>query len=96
MRIAKGVTYRTGSRRGAPVREKTTDKTPGFLAITNKRIIFTSIKNSFDKKLSALSTANPLDDGIVLQFGDKQYMLELKEAQYVFQIIQRVTSDSSV
>lgn len=78
-RVAKGVTLRTGSSRGSAIKKNVLEENPGTLRITNQRIIFTSIKGGFDKKISNLSTVTEADDGLVLQFGSQMFMLELRD-----------------
>ncbi len=92
-RVAKGVSYRVGQRKSAPVRQDVQEKSGGFLTVTSKRIVFTS-RESFDKKISALSSVTPLDDGIVLQFGEKQYILETNDGPYINQIVSRIASQT--
>lgn len=86
-RVAKGVTLRTGSSRGSAIKKNVLEENPGTLRITNQRIIFTSIKGGFDKKISNLSTVTEADDGLVLQFGSQMFMLELKDGGKAYQIL---------
>lgn len=86
-RVAKGVTLRTGSSRGSAIKRNVLEENPGILRITNQRIIFTSIKGGFDKKISNLSTVTEADDGLVLQFGSQMFMLELKDGGKAYQIL---------
>lgn len=72
-RVCKGVTYRTGQRRGTPVEETYTEKNKGLLYITNKRIIFVSDKNAFDKKLKSLTAVTPYSNAVQFQFSSKTY-----------------------
>lgn len=72
-RVCKGVTYRTGQRRGTPVEESYTEKSKGLLYITNKRIIFVSDKNAFDKKLKNLTAVTPYSNAVQFQFSSKTY-----------------------
>ena len=86
-RVAKGVTLRTGSSRGSAIKKNVLEENPGTLRITNQRIIFTSIKGGFDKKISNLSTVTEADDGLVLQFGSQMFMLELSDGGKAYQIL---------
>ena len=86
-RVAKGVTLRTGSSRGTAIKKNVLEENPGTLRITNQRIIFTSIKGGFDKKISNLSTVTEADDGLVLQFGSQMFMLELKDGGKAYKIL---------
>jgi len=79
-RIAKGITFRTGGGFSSPVEQTIPVYTPGYLYITNKRIVFTAREKAFDKKLTALSALTPYSDAVGLQFGSKTYNLLLPSA----------------
>lgn len=72
-RVCRGVTYRTGQNRGTPVEETYTEKNKGLFYITNKRIIFVSDKNAFEKKLKSLTAITPYSNAVQLQFSSKTY-----------------------
>lgn len=95
VRIAKGVSYRVGQRRSAPIRGTVQERYPGFLAVTNMRIVFNASQGAFDKNVSSLSSLAPLDDGLVFQFGATQYIVETKDAKRVKQIVDRVYQASN-
>lgn len=94
IRVAKGISFRVGASKAAPVRGNVQEKTDGILSITNKRIIFSANKGAFDKKISALSAVTPYQGGIAFQFGEHQYPLETKESEYIFQILNRLINTS--
>lgn len=95
VRIAKGATVRLGSSKASPVRGDVQDRSDGILSITNKRVIFSGVKVSFDKKISSLSAVTPSQDGIVLQFGSTHYPIATPEAMYIYQILTRIVDFSS-
>ena len=72
-RICKGLTYRVGNYAGNPVETKIIEKTKGLIYITNKRIIFVSEENSFEKKYNTLTASIVFNEGINLQFNTKSY-----------------------
>lgn len=72
-RICKGLTYRVGKYAGNPIETKIIEKTKGLIYITNKRIIFVSEENSFEKKYNSLTASTVFNDGISLQFNSKSY-----------------------
>lgn len=90
IRIAKGVSYRVGTSKAAPVRGNVEERTPGTLNITNQRVIFSAAKGTFDKKISALTSLNPYTNAVEFQFGSQQYMIETDEAEYIMQILVRI------
>lgn len=94
IRVAKGISFRLGSSKAAPVRGDVQEKTDGLLAITNKRVIFSANKGAFDKKISSLSAITPYQSGIAFQFGEYQYPLETKESEYISQILNRIINSS--
>lgn len=79
-RIAKGITYHTGGGLSSPVEQDIPVYTPGYLYITNKRIVFAAKEKAFDKKLSTLSALTPYSDAAGLQFGSKTYNLLIPSA----------------
>lgn len=94
IRIAKGMSYRIGAQKGAPIRGDVQERTEGVLSITNKRIVFSANKGAFDKKISSLSAVTPYYNGIAFQFGDKQYPLETRKPEYIYEIIARIVNSS--
>lgn len=79
IKLSKHVTYRIGKNKGRPVEEITQEKTKGLIYVTNKRIIFLSDKNAFDKKYSALTACMPYSNAVKLQFGTKTFILMLPD-----------------
>lgn len=92
-RVAKGVTLRTGTNRGQQVRQNVLESHPGRLIITNKRILFSSTDGGFDKKIENLSLVSPAEDGISLQFGSQNYLIEVKDSNRAYQIIQHIVQN---
>lgn len=93
IRVAKGVSFRVGASKAAPVRGDVQERTNGILSITNKRIVFSANKGAFDKKISSLSAITPYKDSIAFQFGERQYSLETKESQYIYEILNRIVNE---
>lgn len=92
IRVAKGVSFRVGASKAAPVRGDVQERTDGILSITNKRIVFSANKGAFDKKISSLSAVTPYQGGIAFQFGEHQYPLETKDSKYISQILTRIVN----
>ena len=53
-----------GSSESVPVTETKVDYIPGYLYITNKRIIFTSQKGGLEKSIGSLSAFHPYSNAI--------------------------------
>lgn len=85
VRIAKGVSMRSGAHKGQAVRDIISEYFPGVLYLTNERIIFSSEKNGFSQKLNKLTTITPADGGLSLQFGNYTYkiMVPLPETTFL-------------
>ena len=94
IRIAKGMSIRIGAHRAQPIRGDVQERTPGILSITNKRVVFSGTKGSFDKKISSLSAVTPYQNGIAFQFGEKQYPLDSNESKYIYEILARIVNSS--
>lgn len=95
IRICKGMSYRVGNRKGAPIRETVTEKTNGNLCITNKRIIFISSKDGFDKKISNMTAIVPYRNAIDFQFTSQTISLFTKDGINIYQIISRIVNESN-
>jgi hypothetical protein len=85
----KGVRYHMGSSESVPVTETKVDYIPGYLYITNKRIIFTSQKGGLEK--SILSAFHPYSNAIGFQFGQKVINFILPRADLAVQTLQIMT-----
>lgn len=91
-RVCKGVTYRTGQRRGRPIEETYTEKNKGLLYVTNKRIIFVSDKNAFDKKLKSLTAITPYSNAVQLQFSSKTYTVLVPDGGVVSALVSLINN----
>ncbi len=70
VRLAKGLTYRTGGSGGNPIRGNVRKYHEGDLIITNKRVVFISKDDSFEYAVSKISAVKPLtQESFVIQSG---------------------------
>ena len=70
VRVAKGLTYRTGGSGGQAIRGNIRKYNEGDLVITNKRIVFIGKDDSFDYAVSKISAVKLLtQDSFVIQSG---------------------------
>lgn len=90
IRIAKGVTYRTGRHKGVPIEDISYIKTKGLLYITNKRIVFVSDGQAFEKKFKALTACVPYSNAIKLQFGNTTITLMLPDGNAANMVISMI------
>lgn len=77
IRLAKGLTYRTGGSGGKAIREKQRTTYTGTLYITNKRVIYSSTNECFDKTFDKITSVTEVNDGIILQIGSTSYSIIL-------------------
>jgi hypothetical protein len=89
----KWVTYRTGRYSGKPVEERSIEYHKGLIYVTNKRIIFISDVNGFDKKYRYLTACVPYADGVKLQFGKTTYTLLVPDGNVLSRIIVMVNNE---
>ena len=94
VRVVKGVSYRTGTSGRQAIREDVQIKTNGFLSVTSKRVVCSAGRGAFDKKISAISSIIPADDGFLFHVGESEYMIETANAQYIVQLITRIRQES--
>lgn len=77
IRVMKGLTYRTGGSGGKAIRETQRTTYPGTLYITNKRVIYNSTNECFDKGFDKITSITEAKDGIILQIGSTSYSIIL-------------------
>ena len=92
-RVCRGVTYRTGQNRGTPIEETYTERNKGLLYITNKRIIFVSDKNAFDKKLKSLTAITPYSNAVQFQFSSKTYTVMVPDGGIINLLISLINNN---
>ena len=90
IRIAKGVTYRTGRYKGIPVEDISYVKIKGLLYITNKRIVFVSDGQAFEKKFKSLTACVPYSNAIKLQFGNTNITLMVPDGNAANMVISMI------
>lgn len=75
VRVAKGVSLRTGGGASQTVYDDVTDVFGGLVILTNRRIVFMSKQNGFDCKLSSISAIAPEGGRVMIQAGSTVYRL---------------------
>ena len=91
-RVMKGVTYHTGGGESHPIERQVPVYTPGYLYITNKRVVFVAREKSFEKKLTSLTAVTPYSDAVGLQFASKTFNLLLPNAYMAQRTLELLTS----
>ncbi len=77
LRLMKGLTYRTGGSGGKAIRETQRTTYKGVIYITNKRVIYSSTNECFDKTFDKITSVIEAKDGIILQIGSSSYSIIL-------------------
>lgn len=83
--IFKGTRYHVGASK--PYEYEEIKQQKGILYITNKRVIFQAAQNAFDKSHTSLSSIEPFDNAVVLQYGDKTYELIVPDGAIVNHVL---------
>lgn len=88
VRVAKGVTLRSGSSRGKPIREDVPYTYPGVFTMTNQRFIMSGEK-AFEHPISKLTALGDFGgmQGITLQFGKTSHTILMQEPFWVPKIL---------
>lgn len=76
-RLSKNISVGSGGRKSKAVRETYNIYNYGLLFLTNQRIIFSSEKFSFDKKIEQITYLKDNLDGIEIQIGNKTYDINI-------------------
>ena len=75
---SQGLSYRTGETRKEAIRETQRTTYKGELYITNKRVIYSSTNECFDKTFDKITSIIETKDGILLQIGSASYSIIIK------------------
>ena len=92
VRVAKGVTLRSGSSKGRAVRQTVLEKYPGTLYITSQRVILNSMKYGFEKPIKNFSSFQLYKDGVNLTFGKETYLILTNRPKYIAGNIRRIAT----
>ncbi len=77
IKIMKGLTYRIGGSGGKVIRESERTTYKGIIYITNKRVIYTSTNECFDRTFDKITSVVEAKDGIIVQIGSSLYSIIL-------------------
>jgi len=90
VRVAKGVSVRTGGGSSQNVRSDVTDDFTGAVVLTNRRLVFLHNQAGFECKLSSVSAVTPLTDSILIQSGAKSYQLSVARSDLFETVLRAV------
>lgn len=85
VRVAKGVTLRTGSQKAKPVRETVNTYHSGDYVVTNKRIVFAGTEDSFDIPLENVTAVKKdAADAIAVITGSTVKRLKMNSSSAMY------------
>lgn len=87
-RVAKGLSIRTGSSRGTPIRQDVTDRYSGAIAITNKKVIFIGDKG-FEFAYDQITAIDHYSDATAFQVKNNRYVISTKDLGYMQLILDK-------
>ena len=90
IRVAKGLSLRTGGSQGKPIRETIYEKYSGTFYVTSQRIIVNAQKLGFEKPITNLSSFELYSDGLNLMFGNSSYLIFTKNAAFDLAVIRTI------
>ena len=90
VRVGKGLSYHTGGGGSQAIRETQRTTYSGILYLTNKRVIFTSQKDSFDKDINKLTSVTETKNGLVIQIGSDMYEIITKSHSLFMSVFNNV------
>lgn len=89
-RVTKDLSYHTGGGGSQAIRETQRTTYSGILYLTNKRVIFTSQKDSFDKDINKLTSVTETRNGLVIQIGSDMYEIITKSHSLFMSVFNNV------
>lgn len=93
VRVAKGVSLRSGGGASTTIYGNVTDGFIGQVVLTNQRIIFIAKQNGFECKLKTISSITKEDDGTMIQSGAKTYRLVVEKQGYFDKALSMVVNE---
>lgn len=90
VRVAKGVSVRSGGGASRTVYNDVTDFFDGQVVLTNRRIVFLAKQGGFDCKLTAISAITPEGDRIMVQAGKDAYRLSVPQQGHFMKVLDMV------
>lgn len=87
IRLVKGLTYRVGSSRGIPIKEKVVNQITGILYITDRRLLFVAKENGFERKLIDISALMLQPNGVDIQCGNKTFQMIMPQPDLAVETI---------
>jgi hypothetical protein len=90
IRVTKRMTYHTGDSTQVPMEQRETNFIPGYLYITDKRIIFVSKEFSQEEKFESITAVIPYSNAVCLQFPKKKMEFLLPRPELAEKVIRQI------
>ena len=89
VRVAKGISVRSGSSRGKAIRKDIASYYSGIIYVTSKRVSFIPHKdgNNFNIDYSKIIAVKKLENGIIIEKEGKSYTVLMDESELVHAIL---------
>lgn len=90
VRVTKRITYHTGGSEQVPMEQKETKFVPGYLYITDKRVIFISKDFTEEEKFGNMTAVIPYSNAVCLQFPKRKMELLLPRPDLAEKVIRQI------
>lgn len=90
VRVAKGVSVRTGGGSSQNVRGDVTDDFTGAVVLTNRRLVFLHNQSGFECRLANVSAVTPAAGSVLIQAGSKSYQVTVARTDLFETVLQSV------
>lgn len=90
VRVAKGVSVRTGGGSSQNVRGDVTDEFTGAVVLTNRRMVFIHNQSGFECRLASVSVVTPSDGSVLIQAGSKSYQVTVARTDLFEKVLRSV------
>lgn len=91
VRVAKGVSVRTGGGSSRAVRGDVTDTFVGDIVLSNRRLVFVHAQGGFECRLNGISLIQPDSDGVLIQAGSKTFQIAVARQDLFEKVLQTVS-----
>ena len=89
-RLMKGVSFRIGNHRGHYIKEEFVEKTNGIIYLTNKKIVFTGLKNSSVIRYTHIINLGVAENMLQIQTEKKTYLFEIVDSFNFMLILEHI------
>lgn len=91
VRVAKGVSIRTGGGSSRAIRGNVTDTFVGDIVLSNRRLVFINAQGGFECRLNSISSVQPDPDGVLIQAGLKSFQIAVARQDLFNKVLHTVS-----